>query len=391
MPRYRYTYLDAKERKKQGWLEGLHIQDAKEKLIRQNVQLLNIREISYRRVRVKSSELIIFTKQLLLLLRSGLPLYESLVSLRDQYQDQHMGSLLTSLMEVLRSGGLLSQAMAAYPNVFDNFYCSGVMAGESVGNLEGCLHNIVVVLEEREQMTKKMVTALSYPIVLLAFSLAVILFFLLGVIPSLKETFDSIEPNRLTSIVFGLSDILCTYKYFILGGMSAVVGAGVFFRRWIPWKEITEKGLFAVPGIKKIIVKVALSRFCAVTSAILKGGGTLVEGLRLGCGAVPYDRLRVDMKHMVQAVIRGSSLSQELRRYVWVPKLALGMVALGEESGELADVLGYLAHIYNEDTQKTLSWLTSWCQPVILVFLGGLIGTIMLAILIPLTSNIQTL
>lgn len=278
-----------------------------------------------------------------------------------------------------------------YPGIFDNFYRSAVLAGESVGNLEGCLQNIIIVLEEREQMTKKLTAALSYPIVLLVFSLVVILFFLTGVIPSLKETFENMEPNTLTSIVFGLSDFVCKYKYLILGLLGSGIVSIIATRRKPFWKRWCESALFSMPGVKNFFVKLGFSRFCSVVSAILRGGGTLIEGLELGCGAVPYDVLREDMRQMIHAVIEGSSLSKELAKRPWVPKLALGMVALGEESGDLADVLGHVAHIYNEDIQKTLTWITSWCQPVILVFLGGIIGIIMLAILIPLTSNIQIL
>ncbi|SGA09297.1 general secretion pathway protein F [Chlamydia abortus] len=391
MPRYRYTYLNAKERRKQDWIEALHLQEAREKLAQQGVQLLSIREVPPRRVRLKNSELIIFSKQMLLLLRSGLPLYETLSSLRDQYQGQSMSGLLTVFMEKLRGGGSLSQAMATYPGIFDNFYRSAVLAGESVGNLEGCLQNIIIVLEEREQMTKKLTAALSYSIVLLVFSLAVILFFLTGVIPSLKETFENMEPNTLTSIVFGLSDFVCKYKYLILGFLGLGMVSIIATRRQPFWKKWYENTVFSIPGVKNFFVKLGFTRFCSVVSAILRGGGTLIEGLELGCGAVPYDVLREDMRQMVHAVIEGSSLSKELAKRPWVPKLALGMVALGEESGDLADVLGHVAHIYNEDIQKTLTWITSWCQPVILVFLGGIIGIIMLAILIPLTSNIQIL
>ncbi|WP_201456423.1 type II secretion system F family protein [Chlamydia sp. 17-3921] len=391
MPRYVYTYLDAKERKKRNFLEASHIQEAHDKLMQQGILVLDVREETFRRIRIKKTELIVFTKQLVLLLRSGLPLYESLSSLRDQYQGQGMATLLTSFIEVLRSGGSLSQAMALYPEIFNNFYCSAVLAGESVGALEGCLQNVITVLEEQALISKKIVSALSYPIVLFSFSIVVVLFFLLGVIPSIKETFENIEPNKLTSIVFSSSDFLCRFKFWLLGGISVLFGIGTFFRQKIPWNQFKEKIFFSCPLIKKFIIKVSLIRFCSVTSAILKGGGTLIEGLELGCGAITYDALRDEMKEIVQAVIHGSSLSHELAQRPWVPKLACGMVSLGEESGELSEVLGYIAHIYNDDVQKTLTWITSWCQPVILIFLGGIIGVIMLAILMPLTSNIQAL
>ncbi|AGW38373.1 type II secretion system F family protein [Chlamydia pecorum] len=391
MPRYAYTYLDSREKKRRSFLEAAHLQEAQEKLMQQGVQVLGIREAPPSRIRIKNTELIVLTKQLALLLRSGLPLYESLASLRDQYQGQGIATLLSSFMDVLRSGGALSEAMAVHPEIFDNFYCSAVIAGENVGALEECLNNVVTVLEERAHISKKLLAALSYPLILLSFSIMVILFFLLGVIPSLRESFENIEPNRLTTIVFGLSECLCTYKLTIALGLGGGIGIGMAFRRKIPWKRFFEKCCFAFPFVKKFLVKVALIRFCSVASAILKGGGTLIEGLELGYGAIPYEGIRDEMKLMVQAVTQGSSLSEEFAQRPWVPKLALGMVSLGEESGELAEVLGYVARMYNEDVQKTLSCLTSWCQPVILILLGGIIGVIMLAILIPLTSNIQAL
>ncbi|EPP38689.1 Type II secretion system protein F [Chlamydia avium] len=391
MTRYRYTYLNEKEKKKQGWIEALHIREAREKLAQKKVQLLTICEVQPKTIRIKTSELIIFSRQLSLLLRSGLPLYESLVSLRDQYQGQKISGLLTALMEVLRSGGSLSQAMTAYPHIFDDFYRNAILAGESVGNLEGCLQNIIAVLEEREQIRKKFIAALSYPVVLLIFSFAVILFFLTGVVPSLKETFESIELNTLTSLVFRLSDFVCQNKFSLLGGLGAIsVSLGILWRKPF-WKQQLENMVFAAPWLRRFFVKVGFCRFCSVVSVILRGGGTLIEGLELGCGAVPYTNLRNDLKKVIHAIIEGSALSEELTKCSWVPKLALGMIVLGEESGDLADVLGHIARIYNEDIQKTLAWITTWCQPIILVLLGGVIGIIMLAILIPLTSNIQVL
>ncbi|EPP34484.1 type II secretion system (T2SS), F family protein [Chlamydia ibidis] len=391
MPRYRYTYLNEKEQKRRGYLEALHIQEAREKLKESGKHFLSIREVAIPTIRVSNAEKIVFSKQLLLLLKSGLPLYETLSALRDQYQGQPMASLLTSFMNHLRSGGALSEVLASYPRIFDNFYCSGVMAGERVGNLEGALENIIGVLEEREQVTKKMWAALSYPIVLIGFSVLVILFFLMGVIPSLKETFDSIELNGITYAVFGISDFVCSYGYLLLVGVCVCFGFAFITRNRSFWKRGIERFIFAFPGLKNFFVKVGFSRFCSVVSAILRGGGTLIEGLELGCHSIPYEFLRNDMETVVHSVIGGNALSHELRKKKWVPQLALGMISLGEESGELADVLGYIANIYNEDTQKTLSWITSWCQPVILVVLGGVIGVIMLAVLIPLTSNIQTL
>lgn len=389
MPRYRYTYLDHRERKKQGVIEALHLQEARENLAQQGIALLMIREVAPKRVILKNTEKILFTKQLILLMKSGLPLYESIHALRDQHQGQALATLLTAFMDRLRAGGTLSQAMASYPHIFDDFYLSGVIAGEDVGNLESCLTNIVRVLEEREQLSKKLYAALSYPLVLVAFSCCIVLFFLMSVIPNLRETFEEVELNRITVWVFAVSDFICKHTLALSVSLVTTVIGLFVTSRYSFWKRTVEKVLFSVPGMKAFFVKLGFGRFCSVASVILQGGGNLVEALQIGCGSVVYPILRKDLQEIIQAVIGGACLSKELSSRPWVPKLVLGMVALGEESGELGSVLGDIAKIYHEDTQKTLASLTTWCQPVILVLLGGVIGLIMLAILIPLTSGIQ--
>ncbi|AAF39655.1 type II secretion system F family protein [Chlamydia muridarum str. Nigg] len=390
MARFLCTYLDQKEKKRRSFVEAFHQQEARELLMSQGARILDIRKVRERNYRVPTSELVIFTKQLSLLLRSGVSLYDSLASLRDQYQGRALAGILTSLMEALRSGGVFSEALAKYPTIFDSFYQNSVRSGESVGNLEGALVNITKVLEEKEKLSKNISAALSYPAILLVFSCAVIVFFLVGVIPSLKESFEDIETTGLTKIVFSCSEWFCKYQFFLLIG--GVIGGGAFRTIWK--KQIGRKtieGLVKnIPILRNFIIKIGFCRFCSVASAVLQGGGNLIEALKLGCGAIPQDFLREELQTVIQAVIRGGSLSRELSRYSWTPKLVTGMVALGEESGDLSVVFAHIAQIYNEDIQRVLAWLTAWCQPIVLVLLGGFIGLIMLSILLPLTSGIQT-
>ncbi|MBQ8498935.1 type II secretion system F family protein [Chlamydia sp.] len=389
MARFLCIYLDQTEKKRRSFVEAFHQQEVRDFLVSQGAQILDIRRVRERGYHVKAEELVIFTKQLALLLHSGISLYDAFSSLRDQYQGRALAGVITSLMEALRSGRVLSEALGRFPKIFDSFYQNSVRSGESIGNLEGALANIIRVLEEKQKLSKNITAALSYPAILLVFSCAIVIFFLVGVIPSLKESFEDIEMTGLTKTIFSCSTWFCKYKFLVLvGGL----GGGVTLRaisKKRAGRRLVEALVKHIPFLRKLVIKVSFCRFCSVSSAVLQGGGNLIEALTLGCGAIPQDFLRKDLQEVIQAVVRGGSLSRELSRRTWTPKLVVRMISLGEESGDLAVVFTHVAQIYNDDIQRVLTWVTAWCQPIVLVLLGGFIGLIMLSILLPLTSSLQ--
>lgn len=388
---YQYTYLDHKERKKREYIEAGSLVEAREILKRRGVCLLHIQESKASRSRMSQEDVLVFSRQLALLLRSGLPLYESLLSLRDQNHKKHATGVISTCIDHVRVGKPLSQALGEYPDIFDAFYRNCIAAGEKISNLGDSLKSVIRVLEDKRGVSKKITASLSYPLVLTSVSVFVTVFFLVSVIPSLRDTFEGMEMNRFSLCVFGLSDWVCAYGQYMLTALGGAC-AGIFLSRkqpfWSRWKETV---WFAVPVVRDFFVKLSLWRFFSIVLAILQGGGTLIDGLEFGCQAIPYEKLRQDVRQMIDKVVAGSSLSRELSQQPWVPSFVVSMVALGEESGELTEVFAYIVDMYREETQKILERIAAWSQPVILVVLGGVIGLIMLAILIPLTSGIQVL
>lgn len=388
MPLFVYQYLNEKEQKKKSIIDALNLEDAKEKLRKQKILFFQVKEkkTCYNK-KVPLLTLAIFSKQLAVLLRSGLPLYESLKALQEQYQTNHFGDVIRQIIESIRNGATLSDALAKHPEIFDDFYCSSICAGESVGNLENALIGINRILEDKDSFRKKILSTLAYPLVLITFSVFVIFLFLLGVIPSLKEVFENNQLNLITRMVFSLSDGLIQYAKIIILSIGLALSSLILFRKKIGWKYFLEKLGMAVPFIRHFYVKLSLGKFALLVSAVLKGGGTFIKALEIGNSSIPCCLIRSDMRNIIQKIIAGSSFSKELSKTSWAPNLAKGMIALGEESGDLEGVFEHLAKIYNEETQKTLSWISSWSQPIILIVLGGVIGFIMLGILIPLTSS----
>lgn len=389
--RFRYAYLDAKERKKRNYIEAASLTEARDLLKQQGICLLYLKEATPLRIRLSREEVIVFSKQLALLLQSGLPLYESLLSLKRQNHKKHMIGVIGTCIDYIRTGKALSQALSEYPSIFDSFYCNCIAAGEKISNLEGSLRSIIHVLEDKRDIIKKIKTSLSYPLVLAVASIAVAIFFLVSVIPSFKTTFEEVELNSFSLLVFRLSDVVCAYgKLWLLvfGGLCA----GIFCsRKHMFWRRWKERLCFACPLIREFSVKFSMWRLFSVTQAILQGGGTLIEGLEFGCQAIPYAQLKHDVRSIIEKVVAGSTLSQELAKHAWAPSFVVSMVSLGEESGEFTEVFTYIVDMYRDETKKILEWIAAWSQPIILVFLGGIIGLIMLAVLLPLTSGIQVL
>lgn len=141
--------------------------------------------------------------------------------------------------------------------------------------------------------------------------------------------------------------------------------------------------------LRTLCVKSLLGEFFILVSSVLKGGSSLIKGLEIGQQAIAFRCIREDIAEVAEAIVSGGTLSTALQTKSWVPKLVIHMTALGEETGELPELLACLGNMYVDDTQKTLNVLATWCQPVILVCLGGVIGIIMLAILLPLTSSVS--
>ncbi|WP_213358256.1 type II secretion system F family protein [Chlamydiifrater phoenicopteri] len=390
MPRYVYTFLNNEEKTKKSFIEASSLKEAKEYLYRQGLMVLSVKEKrSWFKQSPKAQDVITFSQQLALLLKSGLPLYESLISLEDRYQGQPLGRVVTTFARRIREGAPLSEAMEEFPEVFDDFYRGNIVAGEVAGGLDEVLTRLVMVLERRAKFKGSIVSALAYPLTLMIFSFGVIIFFLLGVVPSLKEVLENTEKNTLTSCVFGFSDFCCKYKGLLgMGGLS-LVGVFLWLRRRVSFAVYVERIVMRIPFLRKVCVKSLLGEFFLLVSSVLKGGSSLIKGLEVGRQAIAFRCIREDIKEVTEAIVSGGTLSTALQSKGWVPKLVIQMTALGEETGELPELLACLGNMYVDDTQKTLNMLATWCQPVILVCLGGVIGFIMLAILLPLTSNVN--
>jgi general secretion pathway protein F/type IV pilus assembly protein PilC len=388
MPLYQYHYVDVQGKKRSSVIEAQGEKEAKTKLREQGLLVTSIvlKEKVSKKQNLKGDNLLAFTVQLSQLVNAGVPLYQSLTAIEEQVRGEPYHSIVLSLCEQIRTGISLSGAMASYPNSFDRLFCGMVAAGEAVGALGPVLDKLSYFLDRQMRLKKQIITAMIYPVILGSFSMLIICVLLGFVVPSLEGIFADRKLNAFTSSVINLSHLFRHYWwiYFpVIGGLIT----------WIVWtvrspkgKIWIEKTLLKVPLLRTLIIQTAVARFTRTMGTLLQGGLSMIDSLRISRGVMRNAVLEKEIEIAETRIIEGSSLSQELGRSDYFPHMAARMLAVGEESGTSVAMLNRIADMYEQEIEKSLDRVMALAQPLILIVMGLVIGTVLLAILLPLTD-----
>lgn len=388
MPLYQYSAIDILGKKRSGLLEAQGEKEAKEKLRDQSLMVssLSLKTGGSSKENLRGDSLQTFTLQLSQLVNAGVPLYQSLVAIEEQYRNESYHRVLLSLCEQIKAGTPLSQAMANYPNSFDKLYCSMIAAGESAGALNVVLEKLSILLGKQNKLKRQMITALIYPSILASFSALIIVVLLTFVIPAMEGIFEGRTLNRFTSSVLSLSYFFRTY-WLIYLPLLIGVGAFIFFKlRSAQGKLWLQRNLIKIPLIRTLIIQATIARFTRTMGTLQQGGLTIIDSMQISREVMGNVVLEEEMKKAESKVVEGSSLSIELSRSKWIPLMVSRMLSVGEDSGTTTVMLHKIADIYEEDVEKTIDRIMALAQPVILVFMGSVIVLVMLAILLPMTD-----
>ena len=388
MPIYQYQAFDAAGKKKSGFLEAHGEREAKLLLRDQGllVSQLVAKAPSSSKQALKGDALLAFTLQLSQLINAGVPLYESLLTLEEQYRGESYHRVILSLSDQIKAGTKLSDAMGAFPGSFPPLYCAMIAAGESVGALGIVLERLFQLLSKQMKLQKQVVTAMIYPGILAGFSLLIIALLLGFVIPSIEEIFADRPLNGFTTFVLSLSHVLRDYWWAYIPLTVALVTYGVIKLRSPKGQLWLQRFSLKVPLVRTLVVQTALARFCRTMETMLEGGLSIVKSLQMGREVMGNVVLAQEIENAEDKIVEGSSLSLELSRSKWIPPMVSRMLAVGEDSGTTSVMLQKLADMYEEEVTKSLDRVMAMAQPVILIFMGAVIGVILLAILLPLTD-----
>lgn len=388
MPLYQYSALDSSGKKRSGFIEAMDENEAKGKLREQGLMIssLETKTAISSKQNLSADVLLTITMQLSQLVNAGVPLYQSLSALEEQYRGESFHRILLGLCDQIKAGVSLSDALASYPQSFDRLYCSMVAAGESAGALDVVLEKLSILLAKQSKIKKQLVTSMVYPSVLAVFCLLVIGLLMGFVVPSMESIFSGKELNGFTEAVIGLSHFVSTYWW-------AYIPLIVLACFTIYWKITSPKGKLwvqktslKIPGIKTLVIQTAVARFCRTMSTLQIGGLPMIDSLRLSKAMMGNNILEAEIQEAENKIIEGSSLSKELMNSKFFPKMVSRMLAVGEDSGSTVAMLNKIADVYEDNTEKTLDRLMALVLPVILLFMGGVIFMVFLAILLPMTD-----
>jgi type IV pilus assembly protein PilC len=344
--------------------------------------------------RIKPKEVAVFTRQFATMVDSGLSISRSLAVLSVQVENKYFAAKLQDVRNDVEAGASLSQALAKHPKVFDNLYVSMVQAGEVGGSIDQVLRSIAGQLEKQVELNRKIRGAMTYPIVVVSVIGVIFLVMMTLIVPIFKKLFASLGGKLPlpTQILIRISNVLISWEVLIV---ILVVGIAIYgFRRWIN----TENGRRAWDGFKMkppifgpLVHKASLARFGSTLSSLLASGVPAMESLDIvaqSVGNVVLAEATLDIKAGVR---QGQSFAEPMRRHDVFPLLVIQMVEVGEQTGALDEMLQRVADFYLGEVDQTVDNLTSILEPLLVVFMGVIVGAIIISLYLPMFDYIKLL
>lgn len=388
MPLYQYQAISEDGKKIAANIEAESLQDAKQKLIRRQIAVIQISLLSEKEIQrpLAKKEVLSLTRELARLIQAGLPLFEGLSALEEKYRGQRPHKILLDLCERVKTGHPLSRALSRHSNSFDILYVSMIANAEKTGRLDQCLNELSELLARQLYIRKQIVSALLYPALLAVFCLVVLSSLLFFVIPSLQELFEGRSLHPFTQIVFSASRFACNSKSFLLACFSAFFAVSVAAFTSKKWKERILELCLRLPILKNLLAKIAFVRFSRASATLLEGGLPLITAFAQARTVMRHAILEQVISQAEDRIGQGEPLSAPFANHPLIPPLVPRMLGIAEQSGKLSFTMRQIAQIYEDELETTLTHFATLAQPALLLFLGGLVGFILLSVLLPLTD-----
>jgi type IV pilus assembly protein PilC len=337
--------------------------------------------------KVTPKDLTIFTRQLATMMKAGVPLLQAFDIVARGNPNPSVTRLLNDIRNDVETGTSLSTAFRKYPIYFDNLYCNLVEAGEQAGILDQLLDRLAVYMEKTQAIKQKIKSALMYPISVIVVAFVVVAVIMIFVIPAFKQVFSSFGADlpAPTLFVIGMSEFFVAYWWLIFGGIGG--GLYFFFQAWKrnrKMQQTMDRLLLKVPVFGVLINKSCIARWTRTLSTMFAAGVPLVEALDSVGGASGnsvYEEATLKIQHEVST---GTSLTVAMTNVHLFPTMVLQMCAIGEESGSIDHMLGKAADFYEAEVDDMVAGLSSLMEPIIIVFLGTVVGGIVVSMYLPI-------
>ncbi len=348
----------------------------------------NKQSVAFFTKKIKEEELLLFTRKFSTMIEAGLAIVPALKMLRSQSENVSLTNILDSIVEKVNAGVPLSKAIEVYPYLFDNVYISLVRAGEVSGSLDVFLKKITINIAKKIKIIRGLKGALMYPVALLTVALVVVAVMMVYVVPVFVEIFGSggVALPAPTRIIMAISDFFRSY-YMIALVMALFFAYQMFkmaLRNNLSFKMRVDKKKLTLPGFGKLIENSIMARLSTVLSNLIAGGVGLIEAMEIAKNSISNEYIKDAIEQAKRGVYSGRPFAESLRESQAFPETLCGFIEVGEETGKLNDMLSTIATFYEDEFDNAVSTFSQLLEPIMIVFLGIVIGFILIAMYMPI-------
>ena len=347
------------------------------------------------KLKVPQKDLLIFFRQLSVILESGVPLAQGMTLIADNMTNLKLAYCVQRISRRLNAGEELSESLRQYPKVFEPIAIGLIEAGEAGGILEQVLDRIALLLEERAKIRGQIIGALIYPALVLILAVSVSLGLLIFIVPKFKTMFDNMGADlpALTSVMLELSKIVTSIG-FAIGAPLTITVAVYLFRGYYSSKQgrlAVDTNILKIPLFGALLLRSEMASMCDTLATLVNSGIPIVDGLDRCISASSNELIRRNIRQSIHLVTQGQELNYSLGRNNVFPKLVISMIKIGEETGQLSFMLEKLAVFYKREVESTVSALTKAMEPAVIFVVAGIVGTIVISLYLPMFSLITNM
>jgi type IV pilus assembly protein PilC len=341
---------------------------------------------------IGTRDVVIFTRQFATMINSGLPLVQSLNILSAQTENPKLKDVSKGVVHDVEAGNTLADALAKHPTAFPALYVNMVAAGEAGGILDTILLRLATFLEKNDKLIRKVKSAMIYPAVIFTVALVAVAVLLIFVIPVFRSMFESVhmELPLPTRIVIGLSDFLRSYWWLCIGALG---GTAFLFRKFNSTpagKRKVDGALLAMPVLGDVLRKSAVSRFTRTLGTLVSSGVSILDGLEITAKTAGNTVIHDAIMQSRASIAGGDTIAAPLEKSGVFPPMVISMIAVGEQTGGLDEMLSKIADFYDDEVDVAVSGLLSLLEPIMILFLGVIVGGMIVAMYLPIFGMLQT-
>jgi type IV pilus assembly protein PilC len=344
-----------------------------------------------KREKVRLKELAVYSRQLSVLIDAELPLIQSLTILAEQQRNKYFKKVINTIKDDVEAGSTLHQAKRKHPKVFDDLYCNLVGSGEQSGSLDVMLRRLAEYIEKTVKLRAQVKQAMIYPVAIICFAIVVAIFLLWKVIPVFASIFIELGADLplLTAIVVKMSNFVQSYIIFIVLGIIAFVLLFRYYRKTPQGRWTVDRMLLKLPLFGKLLNKVAISRLTRTMATLISGGVPMLESLKITSSTAGNVLIEKQIMEARRLVAEGKTLHDAFKEAGNFPLMLTQMVNVGEATGTLDEMLNKLANFYDDEVETSVAAMLSILEPVLLIFVGGLVGSLVISMYLPIFSLMQ--